>query len=109
MENFILSIFVRSTEVLNIFEHMYELAANKVAPVTNAFCSWPLSPVFQGPMVATALLRHGKSQQAIPASNSRPAAGRTVKYSHLMDVNHLDGRCGELPAAAGGATSLGVG
>uniref|UniRef100_A0A0A9FVM4 Uncharacterized protein n=1 Tax=Arundo donax TaxID=35708 RepID=A0A0A9FVM4_ARUDO len=56
-------------------------------PVTNAFCSWPLSPVLQGPIVATALLRHGKRKHAMPASNSRPTTGRTIIYSQLMDLN----------------------
>lgn len=56
-----------------------------VLPDTNAFCSWPLSPVLQGPIVATDFLRHGKNIHAMPASIIKPATGITTIYSHFLN------------------------
>lgn len=53
-------------------------------PVTNAFWSWPLIPVLQGPIVPTiALLRQTRSMHTAVVSNNA-ATGRTRTYTHFV-------------------------
>lgn len=53
------------------------------SPVTNAFCNCPLSPVVQGPIVVTPLLRHMQSMTAATMSKSA-TPGTTKTYFHIF-------------------------
>lgn len=53
------------------------------SPVTNAFCNWPLSPVFQGPMFVPPFLRHTNSTTAATVRRKAPA-GSTYTYFHFF-------------------------
>jgi hypothetical protein len=75
-------------------------------PVTNAFWSWPLSPVFHGPIVFTDLLRHNKTMHAIPITSST-INGITMAKRHLNDFPFRTsvGPTGGMDGVGGGSTA----
>lgn len=81
-----------------------------ISPVTNAFCSCPLIPVFRGPMVTAALLRHTQIRNATMI-NKRAAPVTISTYLQMCskdDARLLDD-CAEIVDGEPVASALGDG
>lgn len=73
------------------FQHKVLNSLDVISPVTKAFCSCPLIPVFLGPMLATALLRQMQIMIAtIINKRAAPVAMSTCFHTRSKDTWLLD-------------------